>query len=61
MWEGYPNEKILDRHFLFVVKLTSGDQSFPLAPSFLAQWIKSIYHSNHKLTHTVTRTHVFDS
>ena len=34
LFEGYPHEKILSRHFPFVVKLAKG-HSFCLAPYFL--------------------------
>ena len=34
LFEGYPNENILSRHFSLAVKLARG-QSFPLAPYFL--------------------------
>ena len=34
LFEGYPHEKILSRHFPLAVKLARG-KSFPLAPYFL--------------------------
>jgi hypothetical protein len=38
LFEGYPNKKILDRHFPLAVKLAKG-YSFPSAPTSLAPYM----------------------
>lgn len=43
LFEGYPHEKILGRHFPLVVKLAKG-YSFPLAPYFLGTLYSHLDH-----------------
>ena len=43
LFEGYPHEKILSRHFSLVIKLARG-QSFPLAPYFLGNLYSHLDH-----------------
>ena len=43
LFEGYPHEKILSRHFSLVIKLARG-QSFPLAPYFLGTLYSHLNH-----------------
>ena len=43
LFEGYPHEKILSRHFPLAVKLVKG-QSFPLTPYFLGTLYSHLDH-----------------
>ena len=43
LFEGYPHEKILSRHFPLAIKLARG-QSFPFAPYFLGSFYSHLDH-----------------
>ena len=57
LFEGYPHEKILSRHFPLAVKLVKG-HSFPLTPYFLGTLYSHLDHFTLDLQHSWDRFQV---